>query len=914
TRLGIVSPPPSPITWYTEEDATTVQIITDEAILHLDRHNGCLSILDKSENLLTTQRKPAYGGGDAGFGAQFVLADDERLYGLGDQYDTPLMKRGRTTSISLRSNRVHAPVPLLLSSSGWALLVDTESEHEFDVGQSSPDELYFHGHHGELAYYLIAGGHLAELLHKYAQLTGPSVLLPIWAYGLSFICNQQTSARDMIEDALKFRREGIPCDMIGLEPTWMDQSFDFEAPVQWHPDRFYIPQWMPEGAHTFMGALQTMGFKLSLGLYLPENAHTASNTTDPSWYDYLKPFVAQGVQGFKLCTTVPVQEKRYTPNSQINEESPSTLTIPASISKTIQEGYTKQTGMRPIVYTPVGYTGIQKYAAMWSGGRNKPHLSVLGLGLSGISNMGIDMNLHNPAGIHFGFLQPWSKINSWAYWRHPLLLDPNLLTIFKMYAKLRYRLLPYIYSAASVAARTGMPIARAMPLVYPEDNEALHLQNQYMFGDDFLVAVFTDEIYLPAGEWIDYWTGDTYSGPSLITYQTPSHVGGPLFVRAGAIIPMWPEMEYAGMKVPERMELHLYPGQDGQAMLYEDDGVSLGYLEGESVFTHIASKYSHGNIIIDIGQRTGQYRNMKTERCWDLFIHTHDKPVLVKVNGEDWREATGGRKDLMTGLWSMHRKAGWIRVAINEVTTYPAMNTHIEFIYSIEKDARHTEQRSNNKFSPPARKTTSELEKELEIGLETGDESKALSTLEQWWNIRTAGDHTLEDIREHWLYMNGLIVRSIERKGRTLIEVLGEQGLHQLQFHPADGAEHAYHTLSEMVQLIVQYDNKQRGRANESIRQATDIIMQEIDQELTLHAVADRLHLNSSYLSRRFKKEIGISFSDYVLDKKMELAKELLLNGSSVNATAERTGFKEASYFIRVFRKYWGVTPGEMKP
>ncbi|WP_176706497.1 TIM-barrel domain-containing protein [Paenibacillus hemerocallicola] len=917
TRLGIAAPPTSPVNWHTEYVGDALHVITDEAVLRLDRQTGSASLYDKSENLLTRQTKPPYGGGADGFGAQFALSDYERLYGLGDQYDVPLMKRGHTLSISLRSNRVHAPVPLLLSSNGWALLVDTDIEHEFDVGRSSPDELWFHGRRGELAYYLIAGGTLAELLGKHARLIGPSAMLPLWAYGLSFICNQQTTARDMIEDALKFRREGIPCDMIGLEPTWMDRPFDYEAPVRWHPEKFYIPQWMPEGAHTFMGALRTMGFKLSLGLYLPESPRpgtgTGSDDIGPSWYDYLEPFVAQGVQGFKLSTSVPVQEQVHLPAAEEDEEAESALTIAGAIGKIIQEGYAKQTGKRPIVYTPVGYIGVHKYAAMWSGGRRQPHLSVLGLGLSGIPNMSVDMNLHNPAGIHFGFFQPWSKVNSWAYWRHPLLLDADLLALFKTYAKLRYRLLPYIYSAASVSARTGLPIARAMPLAYPDDAAAVPLQNQYMFGDELLVAVFTDQVYLPDGEWIDYWTGDKYAGPAHITYRTPPQAGGPLFVRAGAIIPMWPDVEHAGQRPADRMELHLYPGSDRQYSFYEDDGGSLGYLSGESAETSIVCTQERGGYRVEIGPRIGHFRDMPEHRDWNVFIHTRDKPASVKVNGESWREAAGARKDPAPSHWSFNRRAGLIRLSIHEAAAGSPRPARMEMMYSAEKETRRSEPQPARYGGKPG-KTSGELEKELEIGLETGDEAKALSALEQWWEVRAAGDRSPEDIREHWLYLNGLFVRSVERKGRTLGDVLGEDPSHRFQPGPDAGAGQAYEALEQMAKSIVEYDNKQRGRTNEIVRRATDIIVRELDQELSLQAVADRLHLNSSYLSRRFKKEIGMSFSDYVLEKKMELAKELLLIGTTVNATADRTGFKEASYFIRVFRKYWGVTPGEMKP
>ncbi|WP_158606879.1 TIM-barrel domain-containing protein [Paenibacillus ginsengarvi] len=913
TRLGVALPPACPVNWHKEQDGDNLCVLTGEAELRLNRQTGSVLLQDASGHVLTRQTRPSYGGGDEGFGAQFALADDERIYGLGDQYDAPLMKRGCTLSMSLHGNRVHAPVPLLLSSGGWALLVDTDAEHTFDVGRTSPDEVTFHGKRGELAYYLIAGGSLTELLGKYIQLTGPSAMLPIWAYGLSFICNQQATARDMIEDALKFRREGIPCDMIGLEPTWMEGSFDYDTPVRWHPEKFYIPQWMPEGAHTFMGALSTMGFKLSLGLYLPKSTgYEAGSEADwPSAYNFLKPFVAQGVQGFKLCTDVPVQEQVRLSADSGEEDAEAGLTVAASISKVIQTGYALQTGKRPIVYTPVGYTGVHKYAAMWSGGRNQPHLSMLSLGLSGIPNMGVDMNLHKPGGIHFGFFQPWSKVNSWAYWRHPLLLDSDLLAVFKTYAKLRYRLLPYIYTAASVACRTGLPIARAMALAYPDDAEAVMLQNEYMFGDEFLVAVFTDEVYLPSGEWIDYWTGETFAGPSRLSYRTPPHAGGPLFVRAGAIVPMWPDMEHAGQRPTDRMELHLYPGSDRTYSLYEDDGETLGYLQGESAVTDIVCTHERGVYRIDIGPRTGWFRSMPERRQWDVVIHTRDKPAIVKVNGDVWREAAGGRKAPAPAHWSFYRRAGLLRLSLEETADGSQRHTRVELIDSAERDVRRSEPLPAD--SGKTNKTSSELEKELEIGLETGDEAKTLSALRRWWEVRMAAGRSPELLREHLLYMNGLYVRSIERKGRTLGEVLGEEPLPQYEPGADDEAAQAYDSLAEMAKRIVAYDNGQRGKTNEIIRRTTDIIRQELDLELSLQAVADRLHLNSSYLSRRFKKEVGLSFSDYVLEKKMELAKELLLAGSTVGATAERTGFKETSYFIRVFRKYWGVTPGEMK-
>ncbi|MEF3308161.1 glycoside hydrolase family 31 protein [Paenibacillus sp. GYB004] len=928
-RLGVVAPSPSPVCWETKTRVEEIDVSTDSASIRINRRSGELSLYGAAGTLLTRHNCPprvgcgtaagtggaAAGTSEDGFETQFALAAEERIYGLGDQHDTPLMKRGCKISICFHVGKeVHAPIPLLLSSEGWGLLMDTDRRHEFDVGCSSPDVVRIRGSRGELALYLFASDGLAGLLQTYAELTGPAALLPVWAYGLAYNCNQQTTARDMLEDALKFRREGIPCDMIGLEPTWMDRPFDYDAPVDWHPDRFYNPQWLPQGAHTFMGALRTAGFKLTLGLYLQDDGEAGQQRNLPEdWYDFLKPFVAQGVLGFNLCTKIPVREMANVPvaadDSALDAENLPQSTL---VGRSIREGFAAQTGQRPMIYTPVGYTGIQKYAALWSGGRTRGHLSVLGLGLSGIPHMAVDMELHTAAGIHFGFFQPWSKVNSWAYWRHPLLLDPELLRLFKTYARLRYRLLPYIYSAAHVASRTGLPIARAMPLVFPDDPHAVKQQNQYMFGDAFLVAVFTDRVYLPAGEWYDYWTGEKFTGPAEIPYRLPKHAGGPLFVRAGAIVPMWPDTEYAGQRPADRLELHLYPGGAGECTLYEDDGLTYGYLRGEMAVTSIFCRDDGRVFSVEIGLRAGRYPDMPECRSWDVVLHTLDKPSAVKVDGQSWRETNGSHKEPPSASWSYYRKTGTLRLHVPGEAERPA-SLRLEIVRS---DGREVQRMSGRQCSSPGpnsdRRTAGELEKDIEVGLATGSTAKALSTLERWWAVRTAESDSAEDVREHWLAMNGLFVRTAERKGGTLHEIAGGDPLLRTRLQPPDNAEDAYSSLAFIAARLIEY-GKRRGDTHGIVRQATDIIMSEIDQELSLQAVADRLHLSSSYLSRKFKHVIGLAFSDYVLEKKMKLAKELLLAGSTVAATAERTGFKDTSYFIRVFRKYWGVTPGEMR-
>jgi len=298
-------------------------------------------------------------------------------------------------------------------------------------------------------------------------------------------------------------------------------------------------------------------------------------------------------------------------------------------------GFREHTGRRAMIYSSGGYTGIQKYSATWAGdtgGGPKPLASMLNHGLSGHSNTSCDMDVFTPAGIHFGFLMPWPQLCSWAYWRHPWLLGDKLLPIFKFYARLRYRLLPYIYSMAHAASRTGMPMMRSMNLMFPDDSKCDNCMQQYMFGDSFLVGAFTDQIYLPEGHWIDYWTGEIHEGKQELVCQVPEDRGGPLFIRAGAIFPHWPDMDYTGHKPVDTIDLHVYPEGESSFTLYEDDGVTYDYLKGAVAVTEISLHATEHEVTLVIAPRAGHYEGMPRKRSFDIRMHSESAPTEVLLN------------------------------------------------------------------------------------------------------------------------------------------------------------------------------------------------------------------------------------------------------------------------------------------
>ena len=171
--------------------------------------------------------------------------------------------------------------------------------------------------------------------------------------------------------------------------------------------------------------------------------------------------------------------------------------------------------------------------------------------------------------------------------------NPAIEPIAKKYSELRYQLMPYTYTLAREARDRGLPLMRAMWLHYPDDVRARGLGNQFMWGRDLLVApVFTKgassrDVYLPKGEWYDWWTNARATGGQSVA-RAVDLATMPIYVRAGAIIPVDPVRQYTSEPVTEPTTLRVYRGADGQFTLYEDDGISQEYLQGKGSWTRIA--------------------------------------------------------------------------------------------------------------------------------------------------------------------------------------------------------------------------------------------------------------------------------------------------------------------------------------
>ncbi len=700
-RYGFVLGQPAP-EYDAERQGDSLIVRTAHASLTISTADGSASLRnEKGEVIFESAKAPV--NNRLGFEAAFRLADGSRIYGLGDVTRERIEKTGFATEMWVKNVKSYIPIPFMMSTAGWGLYLNTTWRHQIDVGSSQPGELRLSAAAGGLDYYLFVGEEAESILNEYTNLLGKPAMLPIWAYGLVYVCHEQVNDMEMMQECLNFRREGIPCDVCGLEPYWMSQYYDYSTGKKWNPEKFRIPYWSPKGAHTFFGALDRLGFKLSLWLCcdydlsfeeerqaakkaaqkeqaaeergaddFEQDVHFAKRAlhmdkitrVDEPWFEHLKKFVDQGASCFKLDGADQVMEHpdRKWGNGMDDEEMHNLY--PLILDKQMSRGFVDYTGRRSMVYSAGGYAGVQRFTANWAGdtgGGPRPLVHMLNHGYSGHVNTSCDMDVFTDEGVHFGFFQPWSQLCNWAYWRQPWFLEPERKEKYRFYARLRYRMLPYIYTTAHRAAQTGYPIMRAMSMEFPGMENADALMYQYMFGSDMLTAAFAREITLPEGRWIDAWTNEYVEGGRTIPVEYPDAVGGPLYLKAGAVIPTCEPGEFIGQQPMEHIELNLYPDEAGRAYrLYEDDGLTEKYLQGECALTDISMTEEDGGITVRIQPRKGHYDGMPARRTYAVNIMNRSGAACVMVNGRE--AAFSVRHD----GWCAEVKEGFVSVPVEE--------------------------------------------------------------------------------------------------------------------------------------------------------------------------------------------------------------------------------------------------------
>lgn len=600
----------------------------------------------------------------------FSMEDGERFYGGGSTSRDHIQHRGEFLRMWTTYQQTEIPMPFMMSSRGWGVYNNSTRKSFFDIGNQQKTKFNIINTFDEADFFLMMGKDMPAVLNEYTLVTGRTYVLPKWAYGLCFGPNMREEQFDILNDAVRFRQFDVPCDVFWLEPQWMEKRYDFSTKKKWNYDRFSPePYWLqdqyPKTMHNrlFIGKLRSMGFHL--GLWLCEEYDLSIQEEDiiaertggklsgqEHWMDHLTVFMDQGVEGFKLdpARTIDNHTNWEYYNGRTDKEMHNLNQV--LLPKQMRELGRKYNGKRTWHHYCGGWSGTQRWTASTSGdnGGGKTALyDQLNLGMSGFLNTSCDvMSVPRELemqGLHFGLFLPWVQINSWFSMMHPFYYAKEEQDIYRFYVKLRYSLAPYIYSMALEAAQNGMPIVRSMPLCFPDDRNCDDMTYQYMFGDNFCVGIFTNEIYLPKGTWTDAWSGEKIvSKGETFTREYPSNRAGLLFIREGAIIPTQPDVEYLGARPFDRVILKVYPHGDSAYTMLDDDGESYEYENGGVASTLFESHERDGGVEVVVNPVQGSFKGMPSEREYSFRIQRDSRPASVSLNGaavQDWTYEDG---------------------------------------------------------------------------------------------------------------------------------------------------------------------------------------------------------------------------------------------------------------------------------
>ncbi len=306
---------------------------------------------------------------------------------------------------------------------------------------------------------------------------------------------------------------------------------------------------------------------------------------------------------------------------------------------------------RPFVLTRATFAGGQRYAALWTGDATADWSSLrqsistlLGLGLSGFAFAGSDIGgFAEPVsaelytrwlqtGVFYPFMRAHSEFG--APDKEPWAFGYQFEAVNRRAIELRYQLLPQIYNVMHQASETGVPALRPMFLEFPEDENLAATDDQFLFGADLLVAPVlregetTRSVYLPKGEWYDYWTGRRYAGgaKSKIPVTLDSL---PLFVRSGAFIFRQPVVQHTGEMPGKPLHVLVAPASQSETTLYEDDGATLDYRKGVATKRTFRQTRDDKTAAIEISAPQGSYRPTARDLIMEIWLEQMPLAVCV---------------------------------------------------------------------------------------------------------------------------------------------------------------------------------------------------------------------------------------------------------------------------------------------
>lgn len=586
---------------------------------------------------------------------RFKLENDEKIYGLGQDPMGNVNQRDKERRMWNEwgglGKCANVGIPFYLSSNGYGLLLnsawparfaigkaavsDSPPPHSIpramgpwqwsvDSGETNPNQMAVLLEYENMDVFIVCRTKFDDMLRGYADLTGHAPMPPKWAFGFMQSKNRYRSQDELLAVAAEYRRRKIPCDVMVIDWLWFKEFGD----MQWDTKNWPNPKEM-------MDKLKAMGFYVMQAQHpfvdkksakynefkdkgylmgTPDDIVPIYDHSNPEarkyWWEKSKPFYEEGIRAFWTDMGEPRDHpKGSTAYLEPRERIHNLYCM--LWSKSMYEGQRSDYNQRVFILSRTATAGIQRYgAALWSNDIDSSWEVLKDQVPAGLSTClagmeywctdigGFATDTRFSAELFIRWMQ-WGVFcplfrthgtrpdnEAWSY-------GEEATEIITEFIRLRYRLIPYIYSCARQITESGTPMMRAMCMDYPNDPETADLKYQYMFGPSLLVAPVLDpevrslNVYLPEGEWYDYWTGKKYFGGKWIEAAAPL-CRIPLFVKSGSILPLSPVMQYIGEQPLVEVELHVYGEYPSPIILYEDDGDSYDYELGNYVKTKLS--------------------------------------------------------------------------------------------------------------------------------------------------------------------------------------------------------------------------------------------------------------------------------------------------------------------------------------
>ncbi len=659
-------------TFSVSENDTTIIISTQVLDVAVRKINSKVSYQDKLGNEILSENSKAvepviisqYSLNTNTCRATFNSPVDEALYGLGQHQQGIMNYKGYIQSLDQQNGEI--ALPFVVSGNGYGILWDNYSQSEFDGTVSSNTKYAFSSESGDMVdYYFMYGPEIDDVISEYRTASGKAPLFPKWAYGLFQSKDKYTTSYELLSIGNQYRKAGIPIDCIV-------QDWDYWTPDVWGSNSMDASRF-PDPKAT-VDSLHNMNFHTMISIW-PVFHSDCDNYKEYEAIGALYP--SQGVHHFYDPHNAAAREIYWNQvNSQLfsnhgwdawwadNNEPQgwpdgfdrkgfitakgSGVTYYNTYPITHVSGYYNGwrrdiPNKRVFILSRSSFPGQQRYgAASWSGDIHSNWIDFqhqlsagLNFSLSGIpywtTDIGgywitdwstADNNELMSRWFQYGIFCPLLRIHGKgdkSMVSTQNLTDNTIQTMVK-FDKLRYRLMPYIYSLAWKVTNENYTIMRHMIMEYRSDNNVKNIEDQFFFGPFMMINPITSlgqrnrDIYLPTGDWYNFWTGLKVSGGQTINVDVPLD-DMPIYIKAGSIIPMGPEIQHANA-TSDPIEIRVYKGADGQFTIYEDAGETYSYESGE--YSEIPLTYNDALQQLTIGARSGSFPGMLTNHMFKV--------------------------------------------------------------------------------------------------------------------------------------------------------------------------------------------------------------------------------------------------------------------------------------------------------